>query len=245
MKSLKIYQMETTNYCNAKCSYCPHDSMTRPKGYVSPETVYKVAIHCRAIGQHYIALHHMGEPLLHVRLPDIIKIFNDYGIKNEFSTNGILLRDFGLPILEAKPTLIRIACDYFYKTKYYIEIINRFLALSESYNTKIRIHSILNNNLNVFIDGQNIVHEQKIQDNWASQVDGSSQLPDSDSCYFLDYNYVVVLWDGTIVPCCIDYNGNYPIGHINTINTINDNKCISLCNGCKKLQFAIGGEWSL
>lgn len=242
---MKIYQLETTNYCNAKCSYCPHQEMTRPKGYVSPEIVRAVAKYCWENNQKYIALHHMGEPLLHVRLPDIIKIFNENGVKSEFSTNGMLLPEFGQQVLEAKPKLIRIAIDYFYNKENYINNINKFLDLISSYpETNVRIHTIMGNNLDVFKSSNSVIHENKILDNWASQTLLQSDMLDSPNCYFLDYQYCVVLWDGTIVPCCLDYNGNYPIGHINNINNIIQNKSFELCKSCKKLQFAEGGMWS-
>lgn len=242
---MKIYQLETTNYCNARCSYCPHQEMTRPKGYVSPEIVRAVAKYCQENNQKYIALHHMGEPLLHVRLPDIIKIFNANNIKSEFSTNGMLLPEFGQQVLEANPKLIRIAVDYFYNKKNYINNINKFLDTISSYpETNVRIHTLMDNNLNVFKSSNSIIHENKIMDNWASQTLLESNMPDSSNCYFLDYQYCVVLWDGTIVPCCLDYNGNYPMGHINNIDNIIQNKSFELCKNCKKLQFANGGAWS-
>lgn len=242
---MKIYQLETTNYCNAHCTYCPHDTMSRPKGYVSPEIVNLVVSHCNKIDQQYIALHHMGEPLLHSKLPDIIKIFNNNNIEIEFSTNGLLLPEVGIQVLESKPSLIRIACDYFYNKNNYINNINKFLNILESYpDTKVRIHTINNNNLKVFRSNENVILENKTLDNWASQIPLESNMCESDNCYFIDYQYCVVLWDGTIVPCCLDYNNNYPIGNINSINNIIKNKPYGLCKNCKKLQFASGGKWS-
>ena len=242
---MKVYQLETTNYCNANCSYCPHDKMTRPKGYVSVEIVKKVAEYCQKNNQKYIALHHMGEPLLHVKLPDIIKIFQTHNINCEFSTNGLLLKDFGYNVLRSKPKLIRIACDYFYNKPGYIDNVNAFLNLCKNYpNTNIRIHTITGNNLSVFESNFNIIHEQKLQDNWASQINTKSKMPESSECYFLKYNYCVILWDGSIVSCCNDYNNKYPIGHITNINNINKNHPNPLCKDCKKLQFAEGGAWT-
>lgn len=218
--------------------------MTRPRGYVSPEVVYKVAEYCKSIGQKYIALHNMGEPLLHPRLTDIITIFKNHNIETEFSTNGILLDTIGNNVLAAKPNLIRIAVDYFYERPGYIDAVNAFLHKANNTSTAVRLHTIVGNNLGVFITGTNILHEVKPRDNWASQSRFESCLPDSDHCYFLDCEYCVVLWNGDIVQCCNDFDAKYPIGHINTIQDIKVRN-IPLCNDCKKLQFAVGGKWEL
>ena len=136
--SVKIYQLETTNFCNARCDYCPHDKMTRPRGFVSQATVHKVIRHCQAVGQEYIALHHMGEPILHPLFPEIIKSFYKAGIRTEFSTNGILLNmGQAIPILDAGISRIRVAVDFAYNRPGYIEQIKQFLSIAQNFETVI------------------------------------------------------------------------------------------------------------
>lgn len=242
----RIYQFETTNYCNAKCSYCPHDKMNRPFGFASFETVEKVYDYCQEIGQEYIALHHMGEPLLHPRIMSIINLFESGGIRTEFSTNGFLLARFGKGLLEQKLTRLRIAVDYNYSSDVYKNSLKEFLTLSKDFDTEIRIHSIVGNDLSQF-EGINpdVILEQKKFDNWAGEVVGESRLNKLDQCYFMAYNYVVVLHDGRIVPCCMDYDGAKILGTMDTIRDIKENKGCNLCNGCANLQFADGGEWKI
>ena len=243
----KIYQLETTNYCNANCSYCPHKKMKRTLGFVSFATAEKVYDYCKEIGQDYIALHHMGEPLLHPRIDSIIMLFEKGGICTEFSTNGVLLIKHGRKVLEAGLTCLRIAVDYNYDSPRYIQNIISFLKLSKDFGTEIRLHSIVGNDLKVF-RGYNLkaILENKKFDNWAGAVKGESQLEPSKECYFVKYNYVVVLWDGRVVPCCMDYDGTYVKCDIDHIRSVEANKhSKQMCGNCANMQFADGGEWKI
>ena len=242
----KIYQLETTNFCNARCSYCPHDKMKRSFGFVSFETTEKVYDYCKEIGQDYIALHHMGEPLLHPLIGRIIQLFERGGIKTEFSTNGALLIKHGKTILDAGLTRLRIAVDFNYESDRYKQNLQSFLKLSKDYNTEIRLHSIVGNNLEIFRGyNPNAILENKSFDNWAGEVKGESTLEPSKECYFIKYNYVVVLWDGRIVPCCMDYDGKYAKSNIDHIRTMGVNKHCGMCDDCVNMQFAEGGEWKI
>jgi hypothetical protein len=108
------------------------------------------------------------------------------------------------------------------------------------------LHTIVENNLEPFriYESEQVILEHKVYDNWAGQVDGESKLDPSNSCYFLDYNYVVVLWDGTVCTCCLDFDGKYVLGTIDNIKEITNKPC-ELCKTCNKLQFASDGGWTI
>lgn len=242
----RIYQMETTNYCNANCRWCPHRKMKRTYGFMQFTTVEKVYDYCKEIEQDYIALHHMGEPLLHPYIDKIILLFESGGIQTEFSTNGMLLARHGKKVLDAGLTRLRIAVDYAYNKPNYVKNLQSFLKLSKDYSTEIRIHTINGNDLTPFENiSSKIILENKKFDNWAGEVAGQSELDPSNKCYFREYNYVVVLWDGRIVPCCLDYDGKYVIGTIDNIERIKENKPTKMCRNCVNLQFADGGDWKI
>lgn len=242
---LRIYQMETTNVCNAKCSYCPHSTMKREKGFISLETVQKVINNCKETNQKYIALHHMGEPLLHKDIYTICKMFSSEGIQTEFSSNGLALKEDTLEKLnESGLNLLRIAMDYLYETKVdnIYNCIESFYNKINNPNLKIYIHTVEGNDLSKFTKFPIIVMD-KPKDNWAGQIDGESSLSKSDSCYFLDYNYGVVLWNGDIVNCCLDSDNYDVIGNIDTIQELSTRE-FCLCKNCVKLQFAADGGWT-
>lgn len=238
----RIYQLETTNYCQARCDFCPRAKMKRSYGLISLNTVQKVLSYCKEIGQDYIALHHMGEPLIHQYIDQIVYLFESSGVKTEFSSNGFLLAKMGKRVLEAGLTRIRIAVDYYYADQQYIKNLKSFLLLARNYETEVRVHTIFGNDLTPFM-GYNAILENKSFDNWAGAIKGESQLDPSNNCYFRKYNYVVVLFDGRVVPCCMDFDGKHVIGTIDTIRSIGKNKATKLCRNCVNLQFAEGGEW--
>lgn len=242
---LRVYQMETTNFCNAKCSYCPHSSMKREKGFISLDTVQKVINNCKETGQKYIALHHMGEPLLHKDIYAICKMFSNNNIKTEFSSNGLLLTaDILQGLNDNGLTLLRIAMDYLYDKK--VETIYRavdtFYKNNSSPKLKIYLHTVEGNDLSKFSRlPVNVMVKPK--DNWAGQIEGESSLNKADSCYFLDYNYGVVLWNGDIVNCCLDSDQYDVIGNIDNIKQL-QTRTFSLCKDCVRLQFAEDGGWT-
>lgn len=240
----RIYALETTNHCNSTCPWCPHQQMTREKKFVDRETVLSVIRYMEDIGQEYIALHHMGEPLLHPTLDIIMYMFNERYRRFELSTNGLLLPQKGKMLLEGCPARVRIAVDFFYKKAGYIEGIKNFLKLSKDYpETEIRIHTVAGNDLSVFGEYDNVLLENKAFDNWAGAVDGESKLNKSNECYFLRDNYVVVMCDGRVIPCCMDYNGKHVLGDIEDLPKLVKRKPCKLCKNCAKMQFADGGEW--
>lgn len=239
----RIYQFESTNHCNASCIYCPRDEMKRPVGYASLDTVRSVLSYLREIKQDYIALHHMGEPLMHPTIGAMISLFKLSGVRTEMSTNGLLLPKKGEEILEAGVSRVRIAIDHFYSKAGYLQGVLDFVRLAEKYpNTEVRIHTITGKALPFEGYEDNIIFENKKFDNWAGAVEGESSLKKSKSCYFLKYNYVVVTWDGRVIPCCMDYDAKYEIGDLSEIMYIRNKKC-ELCKSCAKMQFADGGEW--
>lgn len=242
---MRIYQMETTNYCNAKCDYCPHKDMKREKGFMSLETVQKVIDNCKKENQTYIALHHMGEPLLHKDIYTICKMFSDNNIETEFSSNGLAFKEDTLQKLnDSGLNLVRIAMDYLYDAKVdkLFSCIDNFFKTVENPNLKIYIHTVEGNDLSKFQQFP-IVVMSKPKDNWAGQIEGESSLTQSEQCYFLDYNYGVVLWNGDIVNCCLDADNADVIGHIDNISELKTRQ-FSLCKNCVKLQFAADGGWT-
>lgn len=242
---MRVYQLETTNYCNAKCEYCPHSSMTREKGFVSLETVQKVIDNCLYTNQNYIALHHMGEPFLHPQLKEIVSMFTDNGIKTEFSSNGLILtHDKLIHMNNAGLSLLRIAIDYKYEEKNnkILTALFKFYHNVQNPSLRISIHTVEGNDLSMYKDFP-VELLNKPKDNWAGQIEGESTLTKSSQCYFLDYNYGVVLWDGRIVNCCLDADAEQVIGTIDDIRNIST-KPFKLCENCVKLQFAEGGGWT-
>ena len=85
----KIY-IEITNICNLKCEFCPETS--RKKEFISIEKFEEVI---KKIHKHtnLVCLHVKGEPLLHPKLEDILKVLERYNVKANITTNGTLIKE--------------------------------------------------------------------------------------------------------------------------------------------------------
>ncbi|MBU4260257.1 MAG: SPASM domain-containing protein [Proteobacteria bacterium] len=104
MKKFKKIYIEITNHCNLSCSFC-HKS-NRPKAVMSP-TVFADVV--RQIRDHtdYLALHVLGEPLLHPQLGELLAICQHQGLRVNLTTNGTLLTRLQ-PVLFTSPALRQI-----------------------------------------------------------------------------------------------------------------------------------------
>src|SRR5262245_18876239 len=104
---LRIYQAELSSYCNMKCSYCPHPSMQRAKGYMGSEVLAACLDAVKKSGGDCIVLHHFGEPLTHPHLADRLGQVAASGLGLQISTNALLI-DRAWDILTSTSTAIRI-----------------------------------------------------------------------------------------------------------------------------------------
>ena len=86
-KFKKIY-IEITNRCNLSCGFCHRSD--RAKTFMRPEEFNSIL---RRIEEHtdYLALHVLGEPLLHPELDEILALCQGQGLKVNLTTNATLL----------------------------------------------------------------------------------------------------------------------------------------------------------
>lgn len=109
----RTVRVETTNHCQADCSFCPRSTIGRAKSFMKQELFEKVVRECVAGGCRLMHLHGFGEPLLDKQLPDRIKLCKDSGIPRvKIFTNGDLLRgDMARRLLESGVDEIKISID--------------------------------------------------------------------------------------------------------------------------------------
>ena len=84
--------IENTNACNANCTICPREKLTRDIKTMDMETFEKLLDDCIAAGAVKLSLHNFGEPLLDKHLADKISMAKEKGIRETFIvTNASLL----------------------------------------------------------------------------------------------------------------------------------------------------------
>jgi pyruvate-formate lyase-activating enzyme len=105
--------VEPTNACNLGCAYCGNKDMLRPRTYLSVELYTKLLDEMVELGIPRLTLHTIGEPTLHPRIAEMVKLATDRKRVVTISTNGTLLGRESLArgLVEAGPDLLNISAD--------------------------------------------------------------------------------------------------------------------------------------
>jgi len=273
----KIY-IEITNVCNLKCEFCLETN--RKKEFMSlekfEETIRKIHKHTKLV-----CLHVKGEPLLHNDLEGILKILEKYNLKANITTNGTLIKE-KLEIIKKSKAIRQINISIHSITqnknlsKQYLQ--NIFKSIEELRNiivsyrlwnvknirendTNAEIIEILESYYNIknlkeqlinkdfFQLREKIFINQDIEFTWPEI--NKEPIIEKGRCLALK-EQIAILVDGTVVPCCLDNNGDIPLGNIfnETLeNILNNPKSIvikknfensiitcKLCKSCGFLQ---------
>lgn len=255
----KVY-LEITNICNLKCSFCP--GTNRKAEFLKPESFAILAEKIRPFSD-YLYFHLMGEPLLHPQLGELLEIAKGLSFKVIITTNGTLLANRANYLLESDAVhKVNISLQSFEANesnnlKNYISGCAQF-ALTASQKGKIAVLRLWNNNgldsLNPdiidilkeffpddWIEGRKGV---KLADKvWLESGDKFDwpELTADDGgserfCYGLR-DQIGVLCDGTVVPCCLDHNGDIALGNLFTEELdyiINSPRAKAIYNGFSK-----------
>jgi hypothetical protein len=182
--ALKVYQVEVTNHCDARCSYCPHSRHQRKRGFITGETfscVLDVATN------RVMSMHHFGEPLLHRGLERLVSMASGRGFTVGFSTHGRGLTQERLnALVDAGLSYLRLHTDPFGVRLSTFSIPPSLLATE---------HRLL-----VKSDAP-----KKELQSYAGFVDVEGEdLSRSARCSFLVDGWRAVCWDGSVALCCND-----------------------------------------
>lgn len=235
----KIY-IEITNICNLKCRFCPDTN--RNKEYMSVENFEKIIkkIHTYT---NLVCLHVKGEPLLHNDLEKILKILEKYKLKVNITTNGTLIKN-KLDILKKSKAVRQINIslhsitqnDILYR-KYLkdifesVEELKNVIISYRLWNLQTIKENDINNEIIKEIENyykvrnlkENLSQNEfiKIKDNMFINQDIEFTWPDINQKNIVEQGkclalkeQIAILVDGTVVPCCLDNNGDIKLGNI-------------------------------
>lgn len=235
----KIY-IEITNICNLKCEFCiPCRREARMMSVSDFEEVIKKVCRYTKV----VTLHVKGEPLLHKNLEEILNIIHKYNLMVNITTNGTLIKE-RLNILKNSKCIkqINFSLHSFNQNDHMSSLYlkNIFDCVSELNGITIsyrlwNLSDIRNNDVNDYIISElesyyklsnlkeklklknafeineNIYINQDTEFTWPSL--GSEEIISSGKCWALR-KQIAILVDGTVVPCCLDNNGDIPLGNI-------------------------------
>ncbi len=93
--------IEVSAACNFSCTHCPQAFMIREKSMMEPKLFEKI-IQELAPFKPFIAFQLQGEPTTHQKLPDLVRVVRDNGLKSRLITNASLLKkDLSKKLIEA------------------------------------------------------------------------------------------------------------------------------------------------
>ena len=236
MRFQKIY-VEISNLCNLKCSFCP--GTKRPGRRMSVAEFSALMPKLRPYTD-YLYFHLMGEPLCHPNLQEFLTIAGSHGFRVILTTNGTLLEKNQHMLLTA-PALHKVnvslhAFEANVEGRSLEAYVDGCLEFGKaSGGRKIVVYRLWNQG------GQDALNEQILEQmhaafpsEWERQRQGiriadktfleygdKFDWPDLSAqegssrvfCYGLR-DQLGVLCDGTVVPCCLDHEGDIALGNV-------------------------------
>lgn len=243
MRRFKRVYIEITNVCNMDCSFCPHT--TRKKEFMNEERFVRILDQIQGYTEH-IYFHIMGEPLLHPDLARFLDISNEKGFKVNLTTNGTLIDKMtDILISKPALRLVNISVHSFEGDKpaldSYLDTIFEFILKAQKENILcgLRLWNIKDSvehdenghvlqkikdkfktgGLSSELNSRGVEIAEGVYLNFAKQFDWPGLEKDLISekgfCHGLR-DQIGILVDGTVVPCCLDSEGDITLGNINT-----------------------------
>lgn len=244
-------RIESTNRCNANCTTCTREKLTRPLGTMDFDLFKKIVDECAANNIRILHLHNFGEPLLDSLLSERVKYAKSKGIRTRiFSNFSALTREKALQLLDAGIDEIKISIDAASKETY--EAIRKNLKFAQvEANLEMMLQLRAEQKLEkprislVFVATDNNRHEvKKFKQRWQHKVDkifitsyhnwaggldkGGAVRKRLLPCLRL-WKTFTILWDGRAALCCLDFNGQVILGDLNkqTIQEIYSGQMLS------------------
>ena len=237
---LKRVYVEITNICNLRCDFCPG---TRREGrFLSAEELRRIARRLRGHTR-YLYFHVMGEPLLRPELGTLLAIAGEEGFRACLTTNGTLLEE-KTDLLLAAPALHKLSVSLHSAEGNGLEKLGDYLAgvwesalalSGAGVICALRLWNIggaeeRNGEIYAFLREKLGVHPLELprprQGSWrlgerlylerAEKFDWPDlDAPETGTRFCLGLrDQAAVLCDGTVVPCCLDHEGDVPLGNL-------------------------------
>jgi len=229
--------VEPTNACNYECIMCHHKNLKRKQGFMSFDLYKKVVQEALDNNVKIIRLSVFGEPLLHPNFIDMINYAERRGMSIDFFSNASLLDSKkSRELLKTKIKNYIFSFEGATKQTYEkvmkggnfersIKNIEEFLRIRKELKSKafVTIYSLYMSETSNEIN--------KLIEMWKNKVDaiGISKTIDYAGkvekrfdqslhkrrfpCVSL-WDNPVILWNGDVTVCCVDFEGELVVGNI-------------------------------
>jgi len=232
----KVY-LEISNRCNLRCSFCPG---TKRAPHTMTRDEFTSLLPKLKEWTDYLYFHIMGEPLCHPQLEEFLQLAGEAGFKVIITTNGTLLKQRKEVLLNS-PGLhkVNVSLHAFEANELSVpfsEYLEDCLSFGrDAEGKKLVVYRLWNQG---GLDSKNDeilkTIEKYFPKPWHEQRQGPRignriylehgdkfEWPDLSAkdggekayCYGLK-DQIGVLCDGTVVPCCLDHEGDIKLGNL-------------------------------
>jgi molybdenum cofactor biosynthesis enzyme MoaA len=223
-------RIETTARCNASCTICPREKMTRPKVVMPIDHFMYLVDQAKSLGAETISLFGHGEPLMDFVLEDKIQYCSENGLKTFITSNA------GLLIKKRAHRLVNFGLDHIRFS------VHGFKENYEKVHRGLEWNKVIDN-INYFIDNKNgckvsisviPMHRETVDDIcyfWESKdIDFLEIWKPHNWCYGKDFRLIKsmrrkrtcgrpengpiqIQSDGRAIVCCFDFDGKLVVGN--------------------------------
>jgi radical SAM protein with 4Fe4S-binding SPASM domain len=240
-----LHQIEPTNHCVYACVMCPRKKMTRSVGFMEldlfEKVIEEVATYREPIRSKEIELFHFGESLFHPQLDQMVRIASEKQLKVVLSVNPPQLsKELSERILKGNPYKIIFSLDGPKEQMYQkargdiadydraLREIETLIALRDQLGSSTRLVTRMillkshESSAATFLEKwekKGVECELREFFPWGEpemrELGDYKSYPPFMPCPF-PWQYLVVQWNGDIVPCCRDYNATNVLGNART-----------------------------
>jgi radical SAM protein with 4Fe4S-binding SPASM domain len=225
-------QFESSTVCNSNCTFCPRSKMTRPHGEMSDELFHKIIKEGKEIHKSFFVPFLNGEPFMFPRIWEWLDYMQEQNVKVHLYTNA---ERMNVSKLIKYTNISLVCCSVNATTAATHKKIMRTLDFKKVKNNVKNL--IKKAPFRVFVSMVEVdVNKHEVEKfkkawgehaifgefkNWGGAVhDKIEKTGDRVPCWSL-LNSMNILWDGRVVPCCLDYDGQQIIGDVNK-NTLTE-----------------------
>lgn len=237
MKRFRKIYLEISNICNLKCSFCP--GTKRPK-HAMTEQEFGALLPKLRPWTDFLYFHIMGEPLCHPQLFRFLELAGAAGFRVILTTNGTLLSKHADALCRCQALhKVNISLHAFEANDFTLsfdEYLQGCFAFGKKAENKVLVSYRLWNNGGADTKNEQILNTLRtyFPEPWVDEGRGirigqrvylehgdKFDWPDLSAplqgdcvfCYGMR-DHIGVLCDGTVVPCCLDHDGDIALGNL-------------------------------
>lgn len=227
--------IEITNTCNLDCHFCPKHQRKRRQLSAEEFDLLTDKVRGKVC---FLYFHLMGEPLLHPLLPQFINMAREKGFKTVLTSNGTLLHR-AMNLLDTLPHKVQLSLHSHESNargelSSYMEEVMNFATQAAAKGTCVVLRlwnqggMDKENELVMDYIAEYVPRPWKerpdgfrLCDNLYLEFDRKFEWPSANAssakrevfCKAL-LKQIGVLSDGSLVPCCLDHNGDVVLGNL-------------------------------